>query len=260
MADIAQTWPQMVCQLGEADFDPSQLAVIRAAFDRASLLFAGAERPEGKPFLDHLIGTASGTLIAGAPADTVAAALVHAAYDQGDFGDSRRGADHRHRRDLRHTVGARAEAIVHRYHTLGWSPEIARRCRTELAVLTWLDRQAIVVRVANEVDDSLHGALRISGKLSHPTHDRGTHDELMSLAEALTTPAFVAVARETLVGDPPPPPPELVVGRGRSRVQLPASARWRTRRVAEDTARHLRRRVHGLAGRARRRLPRPRPR
>ena len=258
MPEIAQTWPQLVQQLSGTDLQPSELSQVRRGFDQARVLFAGAERPDGRPFLDHLVGTASGTLLAGAPTDTVVAALVHAAYDEGDFGDTRPGAHERHRHDLRAAIGREAEALVHRYHTLGWSPETARRCRTDLDALPPLDRQVLVVRVANEVDDGLSGALHISGKLDHRTHTDETHDDLMAIAASLTAPAFVAVARDALRRDGPPPPAVLVVGRGRSGVQLPASARWSVRRRAHGAARHVRKRGVGLAHRVHRRLTGPR--
>ena len=157
----------------------------------------------------------------------MAAALLHAAYDLGDFGGGRRGAHQRNRRDLRVAVGPAVEALVHRYHTLGWGPEVARRCRTEVALLAPLDRDVVVIRLANEIDDSLDGALQLSGKVHHSGHRPEVHDDLLALAEALATPAFLEVARVTLSPDQPTIPAVLVVGRGRSTVQLPASATWR---------------------------------
>jgi (p)ppGpp synthase/HD superfamily hydrolase len=97
---IAQNYPQFVVQVCAADQSPEQLRTLRSAFDAARRLFAALERPSAKPFLDHLVGTASVAMLGGASTNTVAAALVHAAYQQGVFPDRKRGPTSAHRRWL----------------------------------------------------------------------------------------------------------------------------------------------------------------
>ena len=109
MTHLAQTYPQFARQLSVEPWSSREFALVRAAWELAAGLFAGAERGSGKPFVDHLIGTASGVSIGGGNPDTVAAALVHAAYDQGDFGDGHRGALASHRRRVRAALGATVE-------------------------------------------------------------------------------------------------------------------------------------------------------
>ncbi len=65
MTHLAQTYPQFARQLSVEPWSSREFALVRAAWELAAGLFAGAERGSGKPFVDHLIGTASGVSIGG---------------------------------------------------------------------------------------------------------------------------------------------------------------------------------------------------
>ena len=49
------------------------------------------------------------------PAEVVAAGLIHNVYENGDFGDARRGISEARRRRTRQAVGANVEEYVYRY-------------------------------------------------------------------------------------------------------------------------------------------------
>src|SRR5262249_49358465 len=147
-------------QLHAAGWDAPQLAALRDCYEFATLLFAGHCRASGKPFLAHLVGTASILAAMGADRATVAAGLLHAAYDQGGFGLTR----WRHRRSrVRHAIGEAAEALVWRYHKLGWSEATIARMRDALAELPATDRAIVLMRLANELDDNLDLEMRYCG-------------------------------------------------------------------------------------------------
>lgn len=116
-------------------------------------MLSGQYRPSGKPFIDHLVGTASILAEHRADFDVVLAGLLHAAYRHGDFGTGRPGATKVKRRLVRSVVGPEAESWVHAYTMFPWSKEVMQR---------FLDfepsaeeRTLILMRLANELDDQL---------------------------------------------------------------------------------------------------------
>lgn len=246
----AQTYPQLTVQLERQEWSPDDLALVRRAFELAATLFAAAERGSGKPFIDHLVGTASGVILAGGDPDEVAAAVLHAAYDQGDFGDGRTGPLPKHRRCVCSAVGEPVEMLVYRYHSLGWSRDVAVKAAGNIGSLDDTERSVLLIRSANELDDAIDGGLVVSGKQRQPVHSREVHEATARLAEALGDPPFGALVRETLLGDPPHVPPELVLNRVVSRTRLPLSASGRLWPRMVETSMQVRR----SRGRAMRRI------
>ena len=120
---------QQLHQLGYAN---ESLARIRAAYEVAANLFAGRFRPCGRTFIAHLVGTGSILAELGAAEPVVAAGLLHAAYEQGDFGFIR----WRHRRGhVRNIVGAAVEDLVWRYDGLKWYGGVKRTLFEQLDTL-----------------------------------------------------------------------------------------------------------------------------
>lgn len=231
MTQLAQTYPQLAVQLAATGWPGGELASVRAAYDLAALLFVGAERGSGKPFIDHLVGTASAVLLGGGDSTTVAAALLHAAYDQGDFGRGRSSAGEANRRTVRDEVGPAVEALVFAYHRFRWSPAAASDAASTVDEASAVERAVLLMRVANEIDDAIDGGLLLSGKLHHAEHQRSVHLAVVELAERIGTPTLARLARTTLLTPPPPIPAELIVGNGASKHRVPKSARrrWRVR-------------------------------
>jgi len=236
---IAQTYPQLAQQLSVEPWSSREFALARAAWELAAGLFAGAERGSGKAFVDHLIGTASAVSIGGGNADTVAAALVHAAYDQGDFGDGHRGASASHRRSVRAALGADVEELVHGYDAVEWDERLVDPCR----VLRDISPELLLVRVANELDDALDGASILSAKV----RSAQIYEATIEVAERVASPELVAMLRDAFLATHPPIAPELVIGAVGSRGRMPASARLSLRARATPqmarVTRSLRRRV-----------------
>lgn len=257
-AGIAQTWPALAVELTAASWPPDDLRLARRAFQEAEVRFAAAVRGSGKPFVDHLIGTASATLLGGGDATTVAAALLHAAYDQGDFGDGRRSDHPAHRATIQRAVGVEAEDLVHAYHRLGWSREVAMEERVGVATADDRRRRVLLVRVANEVDDALDAGLVVSGKAAWPAYDGRIAEAVVALADAVAAPALAALARRVLLDPPPDVAPELRLGRGASAVRLPPTAAARLRVTAPARARRLLRAARRRAVTAGQRLLPPR--
>lgn len=112
---LAQTNLQLYGQMLAAGWADESLTRARSAYDLARSLFGDAFRPSHKPFVCHLVGTASAALRWNAAEPVVLAGLVHSAYLFGDFGDGDRGPTPRRRRYLVETIGTTAEALVFHY-------------------------------------------------------------------------------------------------------------------------------------------------
>ncbi len=224
MKQLAQTYPQLAVQLAGCGWPSSDFALVRRAHDEAAALFVGAERGSAKPFIDHLVGTASGVILGGGTAETVAAALLHAAYDQGDFG-GRGWSEGAARRRLVDVVGPVVEDLVHRYSRLAWSADLIESIARTVGSAVGAERQVLLIRVANEVDDAVDGGLVLSRKAEVDIFGSAPRRAVVRIAEAVAADDLVAMARAELLGDQRSFPEELIPGGGESHWRLPRSAR-----------------------------------
>ena len=150
-----QLYAQLVA-LGCSSEDQEQLM---RAYRLATDLFSGRYRGSGKPFIAHLVGTASILASSGASPALMAAGLLHAAYDHGDFGFGFRGRHAAKRDELRRVVGAEAEDYVQRYFMMRWTDQLIAALPGRLSTLSAVDRQVLLVRLANELEDLLDRGL-----------------------------------------------------------------------------------------------------
>jgi len=168
-ASIAQTAPQLWAQLATTGFAGSEIERIHLVYVTAARLFTGRSRACGKPFLDHLVGTASVVATTTRDPDLVGAALLHAAYTHNVFDDLGRGATRRRRRALRRLAGPGLEHLVYTYTTQRWDIERVRSL-TEQAPEPGL-HAFVLLRVANEIDEHLDGAMQLDPRRDDPLHD-----------------------------------------------------------------------------------------
>ncbi len=177
----AQTNLQLYAQLHRLGFTPAQMLQVRDGYEFATALFAGQFRGSGKPFVAHLVGTASVLAAVGAPPDVVVAGLLHAAYEQGDFGLAR----WRHRRArVRAALGPTVEALVWRYNERPWTPAEVVRIRANPTLLSPMDRQIVLMRLANELDDNLDLAMLYCAAEKDAFRD--CRDDMVALAHAIS--------------------------------------------------------------------------
>lgn len=224
---VASCYPQFAVQVSGSDFTTDEISLVRKAYDEATIIFAAASRGSGRSFVDHLVGTASGTLLGGGDASDVAAALVHAAYEQGDFGDWRSGSTKRHRQMIRSRLGSEVEGVVYRYHELGWGYETAKVCLGRIHELSDLDRRVLLIRVANALDDCLFEGLVVSNKQSLSEYSRPAMETVASIAKHVATPALVECLNEEAARKSSKISELLILGGVGSRVQVPLSFRRR---------------------------------
>jgi hypothetical protein len=234
----AQTHLQLDRQLARGVSEADRVRVARV-YHAATHLFTGQFRASGRPFLAHLVGTASILAEHGAAPDLVVAGLLHAVYDQGRFGTRRPGATRRKRARIRAVAGDAAEALVHSYasvHATTWEGVDAV---DRLARLTPVQRQAAWITVANELEESLDLGLLVEGPSRAAAGLRGLEAGL-ALARALGAPGLAEEIRDRLEASRSAClPAGLRADREGSYTLRPASATRRIRRALLDRLRHL---------------------
>jgi hypothetical protein len=157
---FAQTNIQLYNQMLQGGYRASEIERVADAYELATGIFSGLYRGSGKPLLCHLVGTASIVAWCRRPVTGVAGALLHAALADGDFGRS-----DPHVR-LAQAAGRDVERIVVYYHDMGWSydsgtvDELVARATD----LDELEREAVIIRIANEVEDYLDLATHYHGR------------------------------------------------------------------------------------------------
>lgn len=188
LPQIVQTNLALYKQLRAAGYDEAALLKIRDAYECAAQLFSGHVRASGKPFLSHLAGTASILAALGAPPAAVTAGLLHAAYEQGDWGWVRNPQSRRDR--LRKVIGEEAENLAWGYFRLRWNGDTIRRLHSSLAQSNAEDRAVALMRLANELDDNLDLSMWQVDE-TRDTH-RGRHALFIEMAEKLGQPRLAA--------------------------------------------------------------------
>ncbi|MEK6940139.1 MAG: HD domain-containing protein [Nanoarchaeota archaeon] len=183
---FAQTNLQLYNQMVAAGYDETDLALIMNAYQLATTIFVGCYRRSGKTQLAHLIGTASIMVWLKRSSTTVAAALLHAAYAEGDFGGQSI------QKELRKATSPEVQRLIAAYYRLPWQyePTQVNGLITRISHMTDAEREVVLLRVANELEDYLDAAPgyheRKDGRLTYL-------DEvsLCRLAQALGQPRLV---------------------------------------------------------------------
>jgi (p)ppGpp synthase/HD superfamily hydrolase len=164
----AQTNIQLYGQLFAANWADADLRRIHAAYGLAMTVFAGHFRPNGKPFLSHLVGVASILAPHGGEASVVAAGLLHSAYSHGEFGDSGRGMTSAKRRQVCRAVGDDVEALVVRYSAMRWTLSDLATMTANAGRLSAADRTVALIKLADVLEDHLERGMQFSPNKQTP--------------------------------------------------------------------------------------------
>ncbi|MCG8589528.1 MAG: hypothetical protein MJE66_09575 [Proteobacteria bacterium] len=196
MREFAQTYVQLANQA--ADLPAEDQLRLKRAHDLAQVMVDGMYRAQSTPFLCHLVRTASICLAERQPRVVVEAALLHATYLLHRFRNTRRhGLAARHAARLRRVVGEEVEALVRTYGALPFdSPEDVARHSAGLAAASPSTRQALVIALANELEDHLDGAMLYGGPARAPDALQARALECSLLAERLDLPVLAGELRE----------------------------------------------------------------
>lgn len=155
MFAYAQTNLQLYRQLEAEGYAAADVETVARAHEVALRLFPGIYRGSGKPFLAHLVGTASVLASLHARVPVVVTGLLHAVYTHGEFGTGWRGMSDIKRARVRADVGEEIEDLIARYTRLTWRPKTLPAIRAGLDAMSPLERDVVLVRLANELEDHL---------------------------------------------------------------------------------------------------------
>jgi len=187
----AQTNLQLYRQLAAEGYAATETETVAGAYELGLRLFPGTYRGSGKPFLAHLVGTASVLASLRVRTPVVATGLLHAVYTHGEFGSGWRGMSDRKRTEVRRAVGEEIEDLIARYTRLRWLHRTIPEVRARLDSMTPVERDVLLVRLANELEDHLDLSI-----LYHANADRRRESMLaqlpiaVELAERLGFPAL----------------------------------------------------------------------
>jgi (p)ppGpp synthase/HD superfamily hydrolase len=107
---FAQTNIQLFNQMYDLGYDEQEIAAVRNSYEARDDSFTGRFRGSGKTFIAPS-GTASILASVRSAPGIISAGLLHAAYDGGDFGDSKQGLSSAKRDYVRAAVGAKWKSI-----------------------------------------------------------------------------------------------------------------------------------------------------
>ena len=228
MALIAQTNLALYQQLAEHRYPRAEREQVAHAYRLAMRLFSGLYRGSEKPFLSHLVGTASVLATEKAPLNTVIAGLLHAAYMTGDFGfQSGQRTTQRKREFLRQRVGDEVEALISAYTDFPWNSTAIARYREQAGTLQAQERQLLLIRLANELEDQLdQGMLYCSARKADLVSSAPVQANLLEIAGYLKSANLEArLAAAFALFNTGETPVSAAAHMGRSALILPPSSK-----------------------------------
>ena len=198
MSEYAQTNLQLYRQLAAKGYPDDTIGVVADAYEFGLRLFPGTYRGSGKPFLAHLVGTASVLASLCTRTPVVATGLLHAAYTHGEFGNGWRGMSRAKRAEVRRAVGEEVEDLIARYTQLRWDRLTIPEIRARLDTMTSVERDVLLVRLANELEDHLDlGILYLADRERRREYMQADLPAAIEMAERLGVPSLAKSLAET---------------------------------------------------------------
>ena len=162
--ELKQTRSDLLDFASERGYQTHELALIAKSYHLAHIVTDGGYRPCGRPFANHLVGTASVLVRYGFRAETVAAGLLHSAYTHSP---PHREGPKAAMNSVYALLGGKESEVERRVraYTLresSWAgvPTDSDSCST----LSIFESEIIAIAVANEVEMHLSGEIRYSGR------------------------------------------------------------------------------------------------
>lgn len=184
---LPQTNLQLYRVLIERGWSDRDLAGVRSAYELATRLFSLRYRPDGRAFVCHLVGAAGAVARWDERPAMVGAALLHAAYEQGGFGDGERDqAAPRRRNGVAALVGEETEQLIHEYFLTSKA-----KPRRDIAVLRLADR-------LDELSDGGPAYAPLKGNSGEFDRTEAAADSLVAEADRLVGPGAAADFRTAL--------------------------------------------------------------
>jgi len=198
VAQIAQTHLQLFQQMRTEGYSAADLAMVAEAYQVATKLFANRFRPCGRPFVAHLVGTSATLVWLNCPTHMVVAALLHAAYQEGDFPNSLEGMTPTKRKELGASIGAEAEALVAAYTLGSRSLTGLLASHARFNEMSPFERDILLMQLANELDDYRELAGNHAANADERVDViRKSGQQQVEMAEWLGRPQLAQALRET---------------------------------------------------------------
>ena len=195
---IAQTFLDLYRELKLQHYRTQDLELIFHAHELATRIFSGSYRPTYKPFICHLVGTASILGKCGERRELIAAGLLHSAYSLGAFGDRTREVTKQKRRAVSQWVGVETEALVYQYSIADWST--FERFDGEVGNRQGIERELLALKLADLFDDISDNTMKIVPQkcmVIDPSYNAKFRAKLVNYARR-TLGATIAEEFETL--------------------------------------------------------------
>lgn len=172
MRQYAMSYPQLGNAAIDAGYSEPELARLRHAYGAAQRMTNGLYRPNGTPFLGHLIRSAGILLVERCPPHVVIAALVHAALRLGYVRGKRRRVVLGSRRSmLMAEFGEDVVGFLYAYDQLPWNtPEALDLHLREFDRYDGRTRQTIHMRLANELEEAMDGGHQFASQAAFEKH------------------------------------------------------------------------------------------
>jgi len=166
--ELRQTRSDLMDFAIERGYQPQELTLLANAYHLAHVLMDGGYRPCGRPFINHLVGTASALIRYDFRAETVAAGLLHSAYTHfpPHNGDPEAAAE-----TVCSWLGGRGSALEKRVRaytqrsSLWAKPQANSNPFENISIL---DAEILAIAAANEVDMHLSGEYRYTNRTDAP--------------------------------------------------------------------------------------------
>jgi hypothetical protein len=240
--EIAQTNLQLYHELLERQWPPDELATVRHAYELAAELFSASYRCSGKPFIAHVVGTASVVAQVDGRRDLVLAALLHAAYTEGDFGNGRGVSDEPARSHVRSVIGHDAEALVFAYGQTPWNAAALAAAHSDVEHLDERERDVLVLRLANEADEHVDLGVCVCDKAGLDVYQSSSVAMMNDVAVRLQRPVLAELLRELVEEERNATIPRVLQSSGlASDLRIPASYCLRPRLALRESLARVRR-------------------
>lgn len=166
--ELRQTRSDLMDFAIKRGYQAQELTLLANAYHLAHVLMDGGYRPCGRPFINHLVGTASALIRYDFRAETVAAGLLHSAYTHcpPHNGDPKAAAE-----TVCAWLGGRGSALEKRVRaytqrsSLWAKPQANSNPFENISIL---DAEILAIAAANEVDMHLSGEYRYTNRTDAP--------------------------------------------------------------------------------------------
>ena len=184
---FALTYPQLMNQALQRGWDEATLSRLRHTYECAEEWFDGFYRGQGEPFICHLVRTASIVLTEDQSVDAVIASLLHSSYSLGRFQNRRlEKATEAERPMLQKQIGKKAEQIIWDFQHFPWyCREALDQHLGQFDSYGEMERQILVIRLANELEDHLDLGMVYRGTRSFKEEMREYGPRSVALAKRL---------------------------------------------------------------------------